>query len=70
MPQRKWKGPPSRPGRPLLVHQVSRSRWKVDWSHAWLDNSQRVHHVRRYTESYMAFLTIACFLPVLSSILD
>lgn len=59
-----------RPGRPPLVHQVSASRWKVERSHGWLDNWGRV--VTRYdwyTESYVAFLTIACFMVTLARIL-
>lgn len=71
IPQRKWKGRRRRPGRPPLVHQVSRSRWKVERSHAWLDNWRRlVTRYDWYTESYVAFLTIACFMVTLARILQ
>ena len=70
IPQRKWKNPRRRPGRPSLVHQVSQSRWKGERSHGWLDNWRRL--VTRYdwsTDSYVAFLTIACFMVTLARIL-
>jgi transposase len=71
IPQRKWKNRRRRPGRPSLVHQVSQSRWKVERSHGWLDNWRRlVTRYDWYTQSYVAFLTIACFMAALSRILD
>ena len=71
IPQRKWKGRHRKPGRPPLVHQVSRGRWKVERSHGWLDNWRRlVTRYDWYTESYVAFLTIACFMVTLARILQ
>jgi transposase len=70
-PQRKWKNRRRSPGRPPVVHQVSRSRWKVERSHGWLDNWRRlVTRYDWYTESYVAFLTIACFMVALARILQ
>jgi transposase len=71
IPQRKWKNRRRRPGRLPLVHPISQSRWKVERSHGWLDNWRRlVTRYDWYTESYSAFLTIACFMVTLSRILD
>ena len=68
--RRRWKNRRRRPGRPPLVHPVSQSRWKVERSHGWLDNWRRlVTRYDWYTESYMAFLTIACFMVTLVRIL-
>jgi transposase len=70
IPQREWKNRRCRPGRPPLVHQGSQSRWKVERCHGWLDNWRRlVTRYDWYTESYLAFLTIACFMVTLSRIL-
>jgi transposase len=69
--QRKWKGRRHKPGRPPLEHGVSRSRWKVERSHGWLDNWRRlVTRYEWYTESYVALLTIACFMIALVRILQ
>ena len=69
--RRRWKNRRRRPGRPPLVHPVSQSRWKVERSHGWLDNWRRlVTRYDWYTESYMAFLTIACFMVTLLRILQ
>jgi hypothetical protein len=63
--------PSSTASGPPLVHQVSQSRWKVGRSHGWLDNWRRlVTRYDWYTESYMAFLTIACFMVTLLRILQ
>jgi transposase len=71
IPQRKWKNRRRSPGRPPVVHQVSRSRWKVERSHGWLDNWRRlVTRYDWYAESYVAFLTIACFMVALARILQ
>jgi transposase len=71
IPQRKWKNRRRRPGRPSLVHQVSQRRWKVERSHGWLDNWRRlVTRYDWYAESYIAFLTIACFMVTLARILQ
>jgi transposase len=70
IPRRVWQNRRCRPGRPPLVHQLSQSRWKVERSHGWLDNWRRlVTRYDWYTESYVAFLTIACFMVTLSRIL-
>jgi transposase len=70
IPQRKLKNRPRWPGRLPQVHQVSQSRWKVERSHGWLDNWRRlVTRYDWYTDSYLAFLTIACFMVTLSRIL-
>jgi transposase len=62
IPRRVWQNPRCRPGRPPLVYQLSQSSWKVERSHGWLDNWRRlVTRYDWYTESYVAFLTIACF---------
>jgi transposase len=71
IPQRKWKNRRRRPGRLPLVHPVSQSRWKVERSHGWLDNWRRlVTRYDWYTDSYIAFLTIACFMVILAKILQ
>jgi transposase len=70
IPQRKWKNRHRRPGRLPQVHPVSQSRWKVERSHGWLDNWRRlVTRYDWYTESYLAFLTIAGFMVTLARIL-
>jgi hypothetical protein len=70
VPSREWKNCRRRPGRPPLVHPVSQSRWKVKRSHGWLDNWRRlVTRYDWYTESYVTFLTIPCFMAALSRIL-
>jgi transposase len=52
------------------VGEVSKFRWKVERSHGWLDNWRRlVTRYDWYTQSYVAFLTIACFMVALSRIL-
>jgi hypothetical protein len=53
------------------VHETSKSRWEVEQSHGWLDNWQKlVISYDWYTESYIAFLTIACFMVTLARILQ
>ena len=70
IPQRKWANRGRRPGRPPQVHAASKGRWKVERSHAWLDNWRRlVTRYDWYTESYVAFLTIACFMGTITRIL-
>jgi transposase len=70
IPQRKLQNRRPRPGRLPQVHPVSQSRWKVERSHGWLDNGRRlVTRYDWYTESYLAFLTIACFMVTLSRVL-
>jgi transposase len=71
IPQRKLKNRRRRPGRLPQVHQVSQSRWKVERSHGWLDHWRRlVSRYDWYTDSYIAFLTIACFMVTLAKILQ
>jgi transposase len=71
IPRREWKNRRRRPGRPPLVHPISQSRWKVERSHGWLDNWRRlVTRYDWYTESYVAFLAIACFMVTLARILQ
>src|SRR5918999_1770950 len=71
IPRREWPNRRRRPGRPREVHEASKGRWKVEWSHGWLDNWRRlVTRYDWYTQSYVAFLTIACFMAALSRILD
>ena len=71
IPLRKWPNRRRRPGRPPETHEVSKSRWKVERSHGWLDNWRRlVTRYDWYTQNYAAFLTIACFMTALSRILD
>lgn len=70
IPRREWPRRHRKPGRPPQVHAVSQSRWKVERTHSWLDNWRRL--VTRYdwhTQSYLAFLTIACCMVALSRIL-
>ena len=70
IPQRKLQNRRRRPGRLPQVHPVSQSRWKVERSHGWLANWRRlVTRYDWYTESYLAFLTIACFMVTLSRVL-
>jgi transposase len=71
IPRREWPNRRRRPGRPPEVHEASKYRWKVERSHGWLDNWRRlVTRYDWYTHNYVAFLTIACFMVVLSRILD
>jgi transposase len=71
IPLRKWPNRRRRPGRPPEIHEVSKFRWKVERSHGWLDNWRRlVTRYDWYTQNYVAFLTIACFMTALSRILD
>ncbi len=70
IPRRKWPKRRCKPGRPAQVHVSSKHRWKVERSHGWLDNWRRlVTRYDWYTHSYVAFLTIACFMTLLSRIL-
>jgi transposase len=70
IPQRKLQNRRRRPGRLPQVHQVSQRRWKVERSQGWLDNWRRlVTRYDWYSENYLAFLTIACFMVILSRIL-
>ena len=70
IPRREWRERRRRPGRPPPVHQASQSRWKVERSHGWLDNWRRlVTRYDWYGESYIACLTIACFMLALSRLL-
>jgi len=60
-----------RPGRPSETHEVSKYRWKVERGHSWLDNWRRlVMRYDWYTHSYVAFLTITCFMAPLPRILE
>ena len=71
IPRRAWRNRRRRPGRPPGTHEASKFRWKVERSHGWLDNWRRlVTRYDWYTQSYAAFLTIACFMTVLSRILE
>jgi transposase len=71
IPRREWPNRRRRPSRPPEVHEASKYRWKVERSHGWLDNWRRlVTRYDWYTHNYVAFLTIACFMVVLSRILD
>ncbi|HZA21560.1 MAG TPA: IS5 family transposase [Dehalococcoidia bacterium] len=71
IPRREWPNRRRKPGRPPEVHEVSKFRWKVERSHGWLDNWRwLVTRYDWYTQSYVAFLTIACFMVALSRILD
>jgi IS5 family transposase len=71
IPRREWKNRRRRPGRLPLAHSISQSRWKVERSHGWLDNWRRlVTRYDWYTGSYVAFLTIACFMVTLARILQ
>ena len=70
IPRREWPGRKRKPGRPPKTHEVSLCRWIVERTHGWMDNWRRL--VVRYewhTQSYAAFLTIACFMMVLSRVL-
>ncbi|HZA24863.1 MAG TPA: IS5 family transposase [Dehalococcoidia bacterium] len=70
IPHRQWPNR-RRPGHPPETHGASKFRWKVERSHGWLDNWRRlVTRYDWYTQSYVTFLTIACFMVVLSRILD
>jgi transposase len=70
IPRREWPKRRRRPCRPSQVHGTSKYRWKVERSHGWLDNWRRlVTRYHWYTHSYVAFLTIACFMGALSRVL-
>jgi transposase len=70
IPRREWPNRRRSPGRPPQVHETSQFRWKVERSHGRLDNWRRlVIRYDWYTQSYVAFLTIACFMVTLSRIL-
>jgi transposase len=71
IPRREWPNRRRKPGRPPETHEASKDRWKVERSHGWLDNWRRlVTRYDWYTQSYVAFLTIACFMAAVSRILD
>jgi transposase len=71
IPRREGPHHRRKPGCPPETHETSKGRWKVEWSHGWLDNWRRlVTRYEWYTQSYVAFLTIACFMAALSRILD
>jgi transposase len=71
IPRREWSKRRHRPGCPPQVHKASQGRWKVERCHDWLDNWRRlVVRYDWYTQSYLAFLTIACFMTLLSRILS
>jgi transposase len=71
LPRREGPNRRRKPGRPPEIHEASKGRWKVERSHGWLDNWRRlVTRYDWYTQSYVAFLTIACFMAALSRILD
>ena len=70
IPRRDWSKRRRRPGRLPPAHRASKARWKVERSHAWLDNWRRlVTRYDWYTHSYVAFLTIACIMILLSRLL-
>lgn len=70
IPQRVWRGRRRRRGRPPKVHPASLQRWKVERSHAWLDNWRRlVTRYERHAHVYLAFLIIACLMTCLRRIL-
>ena len=70
IPRREWPQRRRKPGHPPQVHKASESRWKVERTHSWLDNWRRlVTRYDWYTQSYAAFLTIACCMVILSRIL-
>ena len=71
VPRRIWPNRRRKPGRPPETHEASKSRWKVERSHGWLDNWRRLGtRYDWYAQSYVAFLTIACAMTALSRILD
>ena len=70
IPRREWPNRRRKPGRPPQVHETSKFRWRVERSHGWLDNWRRlVTRYDWYTQTYVALLTIACFMVALSRIL-
>ena len=70
IPRREWPNRRRKPGRPPQVHETSKFRWRVERSHGWLDNWRRlVTRYDWYTQSYVAFLTIACFMGALARLL-
>lgn len=70
IPQRVWPGRRRRRGRPSTLHPASRQRWKVERTHAWIDNWRRlVTRYERHSHIYLAFLLIACFMICLRRIL-
>jgi transposase len=69
IPKRCWPNRRRSAGRPPKLHEVSKSRWTVERTHGWFDNFRRlVTRYDWYTQSYVAFLTIACFMTILSRI--
>lgn len=71
IPQRQWPNRRRKPGRPPETHEVSKFRWKVERSHGWLDNWRRlVTRYDWYTQCYVAFLTIACFMFIIERLLS
>jgi transposase len=69
VPCRRWPHRRRRPGRPPETHDTSKSRWKVERSHGWLDNWRRlVTRYDWYTQSYVAFLAIALFMTALAKL--
>jgi transposase len=69
IPRREWPNRRRKPGRPPQVHAASKSRWKVERTHSWLDNWRRlVVRYERHVQNYVAFVTIGCFMVALSRI--
>lgn len=70
IPQRVWPGRRRRRGRPPKLHAASLQRWKVERTHAWIDNWRRlVTRYERHSHIYLAFLIIACLMTCLRRIL-
>jgi transposase len=72
IPARKWKNNKPKSGRPRGSFKPNRyqGRWKIERTHAWMDNYRRVA-VRwdRSTSAFKAWTTIACIMICLNNIL-
>ena len=63
IPRREWKGRRRRKGRPAGSFTAGRyqDRWKIERSHAWMDNERRVAtRWDRTIVAFKAFVTLAC----------
>jgi transposase len=72
IPARKWKDTKPKPGRPRGSYQPNRyqGRWKIERTHAWMDNFRRVA-VRwdHSTAAFKAWTTLSCIMICLNNIL-
>lgn len=70
IPRRQRLGRQRKPRQSASLSQLGNGIWMVERTHGWMDNFRRlVVRYERQTDSYLAFLTIACLMLTLSRIL-